>query len=88
MTANGLQFTVTGLNSNTQYGYNITTRDSNDAAIATYSGKFTTTGGGGVTTGVDNVQGDDVQFTKVIRNGQIYILRGEKVYTVTGEEVR
>ena len=88
MTANGLQFTVTGLNSNTQYGYNITTRDSNDAAIATYSGKFTTTGGGGVTTGVDNVQGNDVQCTKVIRNGQIYILRGEKVYTVTGEEVR
>jgi len=88
MTANGLQFTVTGLNSNTQYGYNITTRDSNDAAIATYSGKFTTTGGGGVTTGVDNVQGKDVQCTKVIRNGQIYILRGEKVYTVTGEEVR
>ena len=88
MTANGLQFTVTGLNSNTQYGYNITTRDSNDAAIATYSGKFTTTGGGGVTTDVDNVQGNDVQCTKVIRNGQIYILRGEKVYTVTGEEVR
>lgn len=25
---------------------------------------------------------------KILRNGQIYILRGEKVYTVEGQEVR
>ena len=28
------------------------------------------------------------QARKILYNGQIYILRGEKVYTVTGEEVR
>lgn len=87
MTANGLQFTVTGLDSGTQYGYSVTAKDSNDQPVATYSGEFTTTSEG-VTTGVDNVPSDDVPCTKVIRNGQIYILRGEKVYTLQGQEVK
>ena len=38
--------------------------------------------------GVEKVQNDQVPCTKVIRNGQIYILRGEKVYTVIGQEVK
>lgn len=44
MTTNGLQFTVTGLSSNTQYGYSVVIKDENDALIASYSGEFTTTG--------------------------------------------
>ncbi|MBQ9602981.1 MAG: hypothetical protein IJR42_04135 [Paludibacteraceae bacterium] len=42
--------------------------------------------GGG--TGLEDVQGDNVQCTKVLINGQIFILRGEKVYTLTGQEVK
>ncbi|MBO7458626.1 MAG: hypothetical protein J6T80_05160 [Paludibacteraceae bacterium] len=38
-------------------------------------------------TGIDDVQ-DNVQCTKVIRDGQIYILRGDKTYTVSGQEVK
>ena len=87
MTANGLQFTVTGLNSNTQYGYCITTKDSNDQPVATYSGEFTTTGEG-TATGFEDVQGNDVQCTKVLHNGQIFILRGDKTYTLQGQEVK
>ena len=87
MTANGLQFTVTGLDSGTQYGYNLTAKDANDQTVATYSGSFTTTSEG-TATGVEDVQGNNVQCTKVVRNGQIFILRGEKVYSVTGQEVR
>lgn len=87
MTANGLQFTVTGLDSGTQYGYSVTAKDSNDQPVATYSGEFTTTSEG-VTTGVDNVPSDDVPCTKVIRDGQIYILRGDKTYTLQGQEVK
>ena len=87
MTANGLQFTVTGLDSATQYGYNLTAKDANDQTVATYSGSFTTTSEG-TATGVEDVQGNNVQCTKVVRNGQIFILRGEKVYTITGQEVR
>ena len=87
MTANGLQFTVTGLDSGTQYGYNLTAKDANDQTIATYSGEFTTTSEG-TATGVEDVQGNNVQCTKVVRNGQIFILRGEKEYTLTGQEIR
>ncbi|MBQ6777397.1 MAG: leucine-rich repeat protein [Paludibacteraceae bacterium] len=87
MTANGLQFTVTGLSSGTQYGYNLTAKDANDQTVATYSGEFTTTSEG-TATGVENVPSDNVPCTKVIHNGQIYILRGEKVYTLQGQEVK
>lgn len=87
MTANGLQFTVTGLNSGTQYGYNLTAKDANDQTVATYSGSFTTTSEG-VVTGVENVPSDDVPCTKVIRDGQILILRGDKTYTLQGQEIK
>ena len=86
MTANGMQFTVTGLNSNTNYGYSVTTKDANDQPIASYSGEFSTTGE--VPTSVDQVPSDQVQSTKFLRNGQILILRGDKTYTVTGQEVK
>ncbi len=39
------------------------------------------------TTGVENVQGD-VKNVKTMVNGQIFILRGDKTYTVTGQEVK
>ena len=38
-------------------------------------------------TGVENVQGD-VKNVKIIENGQIYILRGDKTYTITGQEAK
>ena len=41
-----------------------------------------------VTEAIDNVQSYNVQSTKVIRNGQIYILRSDKTYTITGQEVK
>ena len=39
-------------------------------------------------TAVENVQTNQLQSTKVLRDGQLLILRGDKVYTVTGQEVR
>ncbi len=91
MTANGLQFTVTGLSSNTLYSYSLTSKDAANQVLASYSGNFTTTGGG-VTTEIDNTSFllyDGTEGTrKIIRNGQIYILRGEKTYTPTGQEVK
>ncbi len=38
-------------------------------------------------TGLDAIDATH-QTTKILRNGQLFILRGEKVYTVTGQEVR
>lgn len=41
-----------------------------------------------VITGIGNVQSDNVPTTKVLIDGQLYILHGEKIYTVTGSEVK
>lgn len=38
--------------------------------------------------GIDPVTSNQVSCTKVLRDGQIYILRGGKVYDMTGQEVR
>ena len=88
MTANGLQFTVTGLNSNTQYGYSVTAKNANDQTVATDSGEFTTTGEG-TATGIEEIssslQGGD-RGRLILRDGQLFILRGEKVYSITGQE--
>ena len=85
MTANGLQFTVTGLNSATHYALTLQAKDDQDAVLASYSSEFTTTG---TATGVDDVPSHQVQSTKIIRNGHIFILRGDKTYTLTGQEVK
>ena len=91
MTANGLQFTVTGLDSNTQYGYSLTAKDANEQPIATYSGSFTTTSEG-VVTGIDNtpfLSGEGRgEASKLLRNGEVLILRDGKTYTIQGVEVK
>ena len=91
MTANGLQFTVTGLDSNTQYGYSLTAKDANEQPIATYSGSFTTTSEG-VPTGIDNtpfLSGEGRgEASKLLRNGEVLILRDGKTYTLQGVEVK
>ena len=43
---------------------------------------------GQTATGMDNVQGDDVQCTKVLIDGQLYILRANRMYDVTGKLVK
>ena len=83
----GFKFTITGLTSGTQYGYTVTAKDALDQPVDTQTGSFTTTSG--VPTAIDQITNDQLPTTtKVIRNGQIFILRGDKVYTVTGQEVR
>lgn len=34
--------------------------------------------------GVENVQGDKIPCTKVLRNGQLYIFRGDRIYNILG----
>lgn len=41
-----------------------------------------------IATGVDQVQSDQVQSTKVLINGELFILRGEKMYDATGRLVK
>jgi hypothetical protein len=44
--------------------------------------------GSQVATGMDQVPSDQVQSTKVLIDGQLYILRGEKMYDATGRLVK
>ena len=39
-------------------------------------------------TGIENVQGDEIQSTKVLIDGTLYILRNGKMYDVTGKLVK
>ena len=71
-----------------QYTYTFTGWTPEISAVsgdATYTASYAATP---KSQGIDNVQRDDVQCTKVLRDGQIFILRGGKVYDMTGQEVR
>ena len=37
---------------------------------------------------IDDIQSGDIQCTKVVRDGKVYILRGDKTYTLQGQEIK
>ena len=83
---NGYRFTVTGLSEATQYAYNITTKDAANKIIATYSGEFTTMGG--TTTAVEDILQNTTNVQKLLRNGQLIIVRDGVEYNAMGAEIR
>ena len=100
LTQDGYRFTVTGLTSGTRYAYDLTVKDDEENVLQSYTGTFTTKGEN-MTTDIDNIEdsnpngdalnGNDAVGTgtprKVVRDGQVYILRGGKTYTLSGVEV-
>ena len=80
--AAGFSYTVTSLDSGTTYSYTMTAKGNSGNVLKTESGTFTT----GEAQGVEEVLSDQAQSTKVIRNGQVFILRGDKTYTLQGQE--
>ena len=81
-TVSGYRFTVTGLEEGTHYTYNIDVRDIANKTINSHSGEFTTQS----ITAVDNIQSPVTTCQKLIRNGQLLILRDGKTYNVMGAE--
>ena len=81
----GLRFTVTGLSSATNYHLTLSANDADNQVIVSYASDFTTEGG---TQGIEDVLGNKVQSTKISKDGQILILRGDKTYTLTGQELK
>ena len=80
-TANGYRFTVTGLKEGTKYGYNLDVKDSKNQTIQSYEGEFTTMSD--VTTDMDNVT-STTNCQKILRNGQLLIIRDGKTYNAQG----
>lgn len=79
----GFTYTITGLVSGSTYSYTLIAKNSSGGVLNTESGSFNTSG---VATSVNNLV-TDMQSSKILRNGQILILRGDKTYTIQGQEV-
>ena len=94
MSVAGMSFTVTGLDGASKYAYRLAVTNDASEELVAYSGEFATTGydgevnPGGNPEGIEDVFTDEHKASKILRDGQIFILRGEKVYSVTGQEVR
>ena len=98
MSIAGMTFTVTGLNSASKYAYRLAVADEAKEEIVAYRGEFATTGyTGEVNPGgeAENLDGlEEVTASakfggqKILRDGQLFILRDGKTYTAQGQEVR
>ena len=90
-TANGLRFTVTGLEEKTKYGYDVSAQDEEDNTLSSYTGEFTTNGDttiGGTTSAVEDILQNTINCQKIFHNGQLLILRDGKTYNVMGAEIQ
>ena len=85
LTSDSFQYTITGLTPSTDYTYTVTATDDSDNTISSYSGEFTTES----LTAVENThsQSPTIDCQKIIRNGQLLILRDGKTYTIMGQEL-
>ena len=96
MSIAGMSFTVTGLNAASKYAYRLAVSDEDKVELVTYSGEFATTGytgevnpgGEPIATAVDDITTDAQPTTKFFRDGQLFILRDGKTYTIQGVEVK
>ena len=82
-TTNGYRFTVTGLEEGTDYTYTVTSKDAANKTISEHSGEFTTQS----TTAVDNITTTTANIQKIMRNGQLIILRDGVEYNAMGQEL-
>jgi hypothetical protein len=81
-----LNFTVTGLEDNHTYYFLLQAYDESDNQIDEKTGSFTTEND--VASGISNLSNEVSTPIKLLRDGQIVILRGDKTYTLTGQETK
>ncbi len=86
LTAQGYQFTVTGLTPGTAYNYSVVATDAGGKTVAEHTGNFSTTGG--ATTNIDWTQDIKHQTLKYLHNGQLLIDRNGQHYSAMGERIR
>jgi hypothetical protein len=83
----GLRFTVTGLDSGTNYHLTLDAKNELDEVVVSYDVDFETTGQADIPTGMEETDAETIPC-KLLRNGQVFIQRGDKTYTLEGVEVK
>ena len=86
-TADTFSFRYNGLDENTDYWFTMTASDENDTELFNASGSFATLGANSPTN-IDDVQRDDVQCTKFLRNGQLYLMYQGRMYDIQGNRIK
>ena len=84
----GFRFTVTSLEEGTDYTYDITVKDASNQTINSHTGAFTTQSN--TPTDLENIdsQSPMTNCQKSFRNGQVYILKDDKTYTIMGTQIQ
>ena len=80
----GFAFEITDLDPDMEYEYTLVAHDELDAVLDTQSGSFSTKQ---VPTGIDS-QKSKVESRKLLREGKVYIVVGEKSYDASGRQVK
>ena len=80
----GFRFEVSGLEEGTTYDYTIVAKDVASQTLQTFNGSFKTLGGADAVADINL----NAASHKILRNGEVLILRDGKTYTIQGVEVR
>ncbi len=82
----GFSFTITGLDSGSSYDLTMTSKDQNGNTIDEKQLSFSTNGSS--PEAIDTIDAAKLgSSSKILRNGQVLIRRGDKLYTMQGQEV-
>ena len=82
----GLRFTVTGLNESTHYTYDLRAKDQDENTLQSHSGEFITKSN--VMSNVDNINASISNVQKLLRDGQLIILRDGVEYNAMGAQIQ
>ena len=82
-TAYGFSFVVTNLDANSHYTYTFTVNGADSEVIETYSGSFDTS----EETALPTTLRDNQHSRKILRNGQVLILRNGETYDMMGQRL-
>ena len=85
--SNSFSFRYNGLDENTDYWFTLTASDADETELYSTSGSFKTLGNP-TPTGMENIQSDHVTCTKIIRDGQIYLIYEGRMYDVRGNQIK
>ena len=85
--SDSFSFRYNGLDENTDYWFTLSAFSSDEIELYSTSGSFKTLGNQ-TPTGMENIQSDHVPCTKIIRDGQIYLMYKGRMYDVQGNQIK